>query len=155
MAMSLPPLRPFLELADVPQPAGGALARVLTVALAYGAASVPAFAAGAGPLAWGLAVLSVCLALRFPMAGLCATIGSGAYLLLTLCAVASPDTLGASGLWHEDPLMQACAWLTLLASVLGLALLDVNTFRQAFRAEGRPLAHWRSAQVRDMDKRGF
>lgn len=117
-----------------------ALARVLVVAMAFGVAAVPAFVAGVDFAGWGLAAMALALAMRVPMAGLCASMGAGAYVLFTALALVWPGLLGSSGLLAGDVWMQGCAWLTLVASVLALALLDVTTFNRAFRQEGRPVA---------------
>jgi hypothetical protein len=125
----------------------GASARLLIISFAFGAAAVPAFVVGQEGAGWGLALLSLSLALRFPMAGLCATLGGGAYLLLTAVALLDPAALGASGLAQADPGMRMCAWLTLVASVAAVCLLDVPTFQQTFRREGRPLATWTNSRA--------
>jgi len=132
------------DLARYERPSPVAMARLLTMALAFAAASVPAFVGGWTPQGWCLALLSFGLAMRFPMAGLCAVLGSGAFVLVTLLGVFEPSVIGPPAIWSDDLFEQACAWLTLLASLLSLGLMDVPTFRHAFRMEGRPVATWRS-----------
>ena len=150
MAMTTP-LHGYSVQAPLPAPetpAGristGAMARILVMALLYGAASVPAFVAGVDAAGWCLAILAVALVSRFPMAGLCAVTGGGAYLAFSVLSLVSPGTLGPSGLFDADPWMQACAWLTLAASLAAVGLMNVPTFNQAFRREGRPVASWTS-----------
>ncbi|MEW5855731.1 MAG: hypothetical protein AB2A00_43555 [Myxococcota bacterium] len=124
-----------------------ALARVLLVALLFGAAAVPAYVAGVEFAAWGLALLAASLAVRMPMSGLLANLGSGVFLLLTVVGLAAPELLGPAGIVDENPWMRACAWLTLAASVLTLVLVDVGTFRRVFRQEGRPVVTFDSDQL--------
>ena len=121
-----------------------AMARLLVVALGFGAASVPAFMADYSAGGWCLALLAMGLVWRFPMSSACAVLGGGAYLLATAAALVWPAELGPVGLANPEPLMRTCAWLVLLASVLSLALLDARTYQQTFRREGRPVARWRS-----------
>ncbi len=129
-----------------PLPTAGpwALARLLVMALLFGAASVPAFVGGMDVAGWCLGLLAVALASRFPMAGICAVIGGGSYVALVLASQVWPHTFGPSGLYEADPWLRATAWLTLAASLASLSMLDVPTFTQAFRREGRPVAHWDS-----------
>lgn len=121
-----------------------ALARLLTMALLFGAAAVPAFLGGMDVAGWCLALLAVALASRFPMAGLCAVMGGGAYVALVVASLIWPLTFGPSGLFETDPWLRATAWLVLAASLASLTMLDVPTFTQAFRREGRPVASWHS-----------
>ncbi|MBI5495701.1 MAG: hypothetical protein HY904_11805 [Deltaproteobacteria bacterium] len=130
-----------------PAPGAWAMARILTMALLYVAAAVPAFLAGVDVAGWCLVLLGLGLVARFPMAGFCAVMGGGAYLLLTAVAILSPSTFGPSGLFEHEGWMLACSWLTLAASAASLLLMNVPTFTQAFRREGRPVAQWDSVGI--------
>lgn len=121
-----------------------AMARLLVVSLAWGAASVPAFVAGSDSAGWCMAIMALALMVRFPMAGVCSVLGGGAFLAATLAGVAFPNALGPAGIVSEDLWMQASAWLTVVAALASIGLLDPRTFQHTFRREGRPVARWNS-----------